>query len=247
MNFTPFLLLGVSLLVLSIGMPVNQAAFAMTDREIPQLERQIADKINEYRKSLGLTELRYDSKIAEVARGHSDDMKERKYFDHITKDTVGKNAAIRGAEAGYGLCGDSAALDRYNTTVKGIAEHKKRIAEFEKEAETVRLFWSDDPLRVQQIDVKYAELIKIEKQVNSQTMKTYDDINKGRIGIGFSENISQIRNGALSDNLRELSDGTVKGWIESPIHERVLRDHGNSLGVGVSVVEDNLLVTLNVC
>jgi len=232
----------MALLVISIALPVN--SFALELREIPTLERQIADAINDYRKSQGLNELSYDDNIADVARTHSQDMIDRDYFAHETLGTT-KQAWLRGSNAGYGMCGDPDALDRYYTTVQGIEEHKKRIAQFEKEAETVRLFWNNDQLQVNAIESKYQKLLKIEQEVNAQTILTYDDINQGKIGIGFAENLMELRGDPIT-NL-DIIDSTIQGWIDSPEHKLGLEDYANSLGVGVSMNTDRILITLNVC
>jgi uncharacterized protein YkwD len=63
------------------------------------LEARIHELINVQREQNGLSELSYDSFLADIARGHSYDMVLRNYFEHVDPD--GKNAKARGDSAGY--------------------------------------------------------------------------------------------------------------------------------------------------
>lgn len=63
------------------------------------LESRIHELINVQRRQNGVSELAYDSFLADIARGHSYDMVLRNYFDHTDPD--GKNARARGDSAGY--------------------------------------------------------------------------------------------------------------------------------------------------
>jgi uncharacterized protein YkwD len=63
------------------------------------LEARIHEQINAQRQQNGLSDLSYDSFLADIARGHSYDMVLRNYFDHVDPD--GNNAKARGDEAGY--------------------------------------------------------------------------------------------------------------------------------------------------
>jgi len=73
-------------------------------------EAQMLVLVNRERRRYGLPELRWDSKIAEVARAHSKDMWERHYFSHIDPD--GKDPAKRLEQAGiyFLLAGENIAL-----------------------------------------------------------------------------------------------------------------------------------------
>ena len=67
----------------------------------PELEREIHQLINAERVSRGLTALTWDERIAEIARGHSEDMASNDYFSH--DNLKGQGPTDRGNEAGY-LC-----------------------------------------------------------------------------------------------------------------------------------------------
>jgi|SRR6185312_7726022 len=56
--------------------------------DIPSLEKQIHEQINQIRQSNGLNSLVFDSKVASIARTHSQDMLDNNYFDHITPNGV---------------------------------------------------------------------------------------------------------------------------------------------------------------
>ena len=63
------------------------------------LENQILDLTNSQRESFDLTTLENDSNLANVARGHSTDMKNRDYFAHETPE--GLNPTDRGNKLDY--------------------------------------------------------------------------------------------------------------------------------------------------
>lgn len=63
------------------------------------LELQIHNLINQQRESNGLTDLNFDSKLASIARGHSQDMATRNYFSHT--DPEGHDPTYRYTQAGY--------------------------------------------------------------------------------------------------------------------------------------------------
>jgi uncharacterized protein YkwD len=52
--------------------------------DIPSLEKQIHEGINQQRTSNGVSSLNYDSSLASIARMHSTDMAQNNYFSHYT-------------------------------------------------------------------------------------------------------------------------------------------------------------------
>ncbi len=63
-----------------------------------QLEQQMVDLVNQERTSRGLNALRVDTTLTDMARAHSLDMIQRRYFSHITPE--GKNVGDRATDAG---------------------------------------------------------------------------------------------------------------------------------------------------
>ena len=66
---------------------------------VPQLERRIHDLINDRRTAAGLLPLGVDERLIRIARGHSEDMATRGFFDHI--NAQGEDPTARGKHAGY--------------------------------------------------------------------------------------------------------------------------------------------------
>lgn len=66
---------------------------------IPDLEKQIHGLINQERRRQGLAPLEWDGHLAAIARKHSRDMVERKYFAHVSPE--GHDFAHRYKQAGY--------------------------------------------------------------------------------------------------------------------------------------------------
>ena len=55
-----------------------------TQSEVRRLERAIHAEVNQVRSGLGLQTMRYDRKLAQIARKHSKDMAQNHYFDHVS-------------------------------------------------------------------------------------------------------------------------------------------------------------------
>ena len=55
-----------------------------TKSEVRRLERAIHAEVNQVRSGLGLQTMRYDRKLAQIARKHSKDMAQNHYFDHVS-------------------------------------------------------------------------------------------------------------------------------------------------------------------
>lgn len=67
--------------------------------DVAALERKIHELTNTQRRSRGVPELRFDDRIATVARTHSQDMVSRGFFEHINPN--GENPTDRGKKLGY--------------------------------------------------------------------------------------------------------------------------------------------------
>lgn len=83
---------------------------------IPTLEKQIHDLINEEREKQGLPLLEFDIKLSEIARKHSKDIATRNFFSHENPD--GEDPTDRANREGYGCRKD---FGSYYTD--GIAEN----------------------------------------------------------------------------------------------------------------------------
>ena len=73
---------------------------------------EFASIANDYRESVGCPRLVWDNRLADVAKAHSDDMRQRRYVSHVSPDGVGFEQRLQaagystGAEniaAGHGL------------------------------------------------------------------------------------------------------------------------------------------------
>jgi uncharacterized protein YkwD len=63
------------------------------------LEQRVHDLINQQRTARGLTSLRFDPTLADIARKHSEDMAAQDYFAHV--NPAGQDPTARGISAGY--------------------------------------------------------------------------------------------------------------------------------------------------
>ena len=77
----------------------NQDVTTQPEININELESEIHVLINNERQNYGLSPLQYDSKLADIARDHSQDMAARNYFDHNNPE--GQGPTERAIAAGY--------------------------------------------------------------------------------------------------------------------------------------------------
>ena len=63
------------------------------------IEFRIHELVNESRNKSGALPLKYDSRLAEIARAHSQDMIDRNYYSHFTPE--GLDATARGEKVGF--------------------------------------------------------------------------------------------------------------------------------------------------
>lgn len=76
----------------------------------PDLEQQMLDLVNAERRAAGLSALKPDPQMTQVARGHSGDMFARGYFSHVSPDGEDLADRMRGDRVGYLSAGENLAL-----------------------------------------------------------------------------------------------------------------------------------------
>lgn len=73
--------------------------FVKPEIDISTLEKRIHEVVNEERRKYGLAPLKWDEKLARIARKHSQDMAINNYFDHI--NLRGEDPTERGLKVGH--------------------------------------------------------------------------------------------------------------------------------------------------
>jgi len=108
---------GLALFVLSVAIPLTAERNDAPDIQAIRLERRVFDLINTRRTGANRGAMRWDDRLARIARAHSDDMVKRRFFAHVNPD--GDDPTARGKRAGY------ACLKRVNrlTYRNGLAEN----------------------------------------------------------------------------------------------------------------------------
>jgi len=81
-RFSPLLLLLCSALLSSLKANAAPVLLKQSDARLQAMETQLSKLINAERASRQLPLLAYDSRLAEVARAHSAEMRDQKYFSH---------------------------------------------------------------------------------------------------------------------------------------------------------------------
>lgn len=69
--------------------------------QIRAMEHQMAQRLNRDRAAHGLAPLAYDERLADIARGHSADMRDRVFFDHHSPTTGDPQNRLDAAEYPY--------------------------------------------------------------------------------------------------------------------------------------------------
>lgn len=67
--------------------------------DISKLELKVHDLTNMERQKKGLSTLKYDNRLSEIAKKHSEDMVKREFFSHVNPD--GQDPTARGKATGY--------------------------------------------------------------------------------------------------------------------------------------------------
>jgi len=90
------------------------------------VEYHIHKEINDRRSERGLSQLKFDEQLQQIARGHSKDMVARSYFSH--EDPAGDDFADRYSESGYD-CRVKMSGKSYATGAENIAYtwHERRV------------------------------------------------------------------------------------------------------------------------
>lgn len=73
----------------------TDARFSQGDPRLAQMETSLSELVNAQRAKAGLKPLAYDDALADVARAHSLEMRDQKYFAHISPSAGLKTAVDR--------------------------------------------------------------------------------------------------------------------------------------------------------
>ena len=90
---------GLALVLASVAIPLMGERNDAPDIQAIRLERRVFDLVNTRRISANRGAMRWDDRLARIARGHSDDMVKRHFFAHVNPD--GDDPTARGKHAGY--------------------------------------------------------------------------------------------------------------------------------------------------
>lgn len=104
----------VSLACLLLLLPAcsNSALNPIVGSTVSESEVEIAsfNLINQDRQKQGVPALKFDSKIAAVARAHSADMRDRNFYDHVNPDGRNFSDRLRTAGISFRIAGENLAL-----------------------------------------------------------------------------------------------------------------------------------------
>lgn len=91
------------LLVLQPSLACGRSAPATTRlageaaTSVAAVEEAVLEMVNRERRRVGVGRLVLDGELSRVARGHSEDMRDRGFFDHVAPDGEGLVERVRGA------------------------------------------------------------------------------------------------------------------------------------------------------
>jgi len=94
----------------------NQATFTPTDPAI----QEFVSLVNAKRRSIGCAELKWDSRVAEIAFDHSADMVSRHFFSHTNPDQKGPSERLQESKLGFSSAAEN--LARYAKTAREAYE-----------------------------------------------------------------------------------------------------------------------------
>jgi uncharacterized protein YkwD len=98
-----------------------------------EVEMASFDLINEDRAKQGLPALKFDSKVAAVARAHSTDMRDRNFYAHVNPDGRNFSDRLRTAGVSFRVAGENLAvmtnnLDPANSANSEFLKHSTHRA-----------------------------------------------------------------------------------------------------------------------
>ena len=101
---------GVQLIDKAVEKEVNQLYGVLNDEVRKSYELQVFDLANAVRVRMGETPYMWDAKIAEVARNHSKDMADKKYFEHKNLEGLSPFDRMRVAGISFRAAAENIAL-----------------------------------------------------------------------------------------------------------------------------------------
>lgn len=218
--------------------------------DVETVKAGIAEQINQYRASNGLNTWVYDTGIENIARAHSQDNIDKNYFGHYTLGTL-KGPGFRGAMGGYDICGDPTAITNYNKVLEDGNKYDAKLAEYEAYKTKVEPVINQGlaPNAQELYDElirKYREVKAFGIDLNNRINQVNLDIDNGKVGVGFIENMMEI-NPHTQVTTQDVLDNAVTGWINSPGHKEVLDGYGGKMGIGIAYNESRMVITLDIC
>jgi len=107
----------------------NQVSVTPTDPVIQEFVRLV----NAKRRSVGCAELKWDSKVAAIALGHSADMVSRHFFSHTNPDGKGPFERLRESRLGFSgaaeniVFGTKTAREAFDTWLQSPGHRKNML------------------------------------------------------------------------------------------------------------------------
>lgn len=196
---------------------------------VSELERKVHNLINEQRIQRNLAPLVWDDNISNIARGHSQDMAARNYFDHDSPEGLGPSE--RGFPYGYYECGD-------REMILLSQKYDQMLRQFEATGSTNEQMY-------RQLQAMYSQLSAGQGMIflglaeNIFQNNLYDR-------VWYTNGIPTSYEWNTVD---EIAESTVLGWMNSPGHrQNILTPHFYSEGIGVAISgDDKVYITQNFC
>lgn len=96
------------ILILFAALLTAPASNAEEIERLTVVEKMVLDAVNRERKAKGLSGLKFDRELADIAMKHSVDMLNRKYFSHTSPEGMGPGRRVaRGSRTLVGLSGEN--------------------------------------------------------------------------------------------------------------------------------------------
>lgn len=93
---------------------------------ISELEAQMIELVNKEREKRGIHKLTPDKSLADVARGHSSDMRDRKFFSHVNPDGKGPFARAKDARIRFRYIAENISVENWDRSKSELVKRSHK-------------------------------------------------------------------------------------------------------------------------
>ncbi|KKQ61240.1 MAG: hypothetical protein US81_C0008G0002 [Parcubacteria group bacterium GW2011_GWE2_38_18] len=206
-----------------------------------QMERNIADLINQERTSRGLQALKWNEDIAAVARQHSADQA-RQDADLINQNKLCSYPFIHHEGIDFGIYQSERLNNKGVYYFSASAENIALIPRISGSQYTGNVAPIDCQSQLNQLNSSFQTRVKSTDDELQKIQMVTEEINKRKELVNLSPSINIIN--TYYNTSAEIEKQAVTGWMNSPGHrQNILTPDYDEAGIGIAEVEGYYIIT----